>query len=53
MAEKDKIFSSKVKYDGLMDFKEFYKFCYQWLAEEAELDVVENKYAEKISGDST
>ena len=52
MAEKDKIFSSKVKYDGLMDFKEFYKFCYQWLVEEAELDVVENKYAEKISGDS-
>jgi hypothetical protein len=52
MAEKDKIFSSKVKYDGLLDFKEFYKFCYQWLVEEAGLDVIENKYAEKISGDS-
>ena len=52
MVEKDKIFSSKVKYEGVMDFKEFYKFCYQWLVEEAGLDVVENKYAEKISGDS-
>ena len=52
MAEKDKIFSSKVKYEGLMDFKEFYKFCYQWLLEETVLDLVEVKYAEKISGDS-
>ncbi len=52
MAEKDKIFSSKIKYDGLLDFKEFYKFCYQWLNEETGLDVVENKYAEKISGDA-
>ncbi len=50
--EKDKVFSSKIKYDGLMDFKEFYKFCYQWLTEETELDVVETKYAEKISGDA-
>lgn len=50
--EKDKIFSSKIKYEGLMDFKEFYKFCYRWLVEETELDVVENKYNEKISGDS-
>jgi len=50
--EKDKIFSSKVKYEGIMDFKEFYKFCYQWLSEETALDIIENKYAEKISGDS-
>jgi hypothetical protein len=52
MAEKDKIFSSKVKYEGVMDFKEFYKFCYKWLSEESELMVIENKYAEKLSGDS-
>jgi hypothetical protein len=52
MAEKDKIFSSKIKYDGILDFKEFYKFCYQWLSEEAGLSVVEEKYAEKISGDA-
>ena len=52
MAEKDKIFSSKVRYEGLMDFKEFYKFCHQWLSEETGLELIENKYAEKISGDS-
>ena len=52
MAEKDKIFSSKVKYEGIMDFKEFYRFCYKWLTEETELDVIENKYAERISGDA-
>lgn len=50
--EKDKIFSSKLKYEGLLDFKEFYKFCYQWLTEETELDVAENKYSEKITGDT-
>ncbi len=50
--EKDKVFSSKVKYDGLMDFKEFYKFCYKWLSEETQLDVAEEKYAEKITGDA-
>ncbi|MGY4884744.1 MAG: hypothetical protein ACP5NZ_04170 [Nanobdellota archaeon] len=52
MAEKEKIFSSKVKYEGILDFKEFYKFCYRWLTEETELDVIENKYGEKISGDA-
>jgi hypothetical protein len=35
-----------------MNFKEFYKFCYQWLTEESLLDLMEGKYAEKISGDS-
>jgi hypothetical protein len=52
MVEKDKIFSSRVSYDGILDFKDFYKFCHKWLSEEAGLDVVENKYSEKISGDS-
>ncbi len=52
MSEKEDIFSSKIKYEGIMDFKEFYKFCYQWLLEEMQLDVVEDKYAEKLSGDS-
>lgn len=52
MAEKDQIFSSKISYEGLLDFKQFYKFCYQWLTEEAGLNVNENKYAEKISGDA-
>jgi hypothetical protein len=52
MAEKEDIFSSKIKYEGLFDFKEFYRFCYQWVAEEMQLDTVEDKYSEKISGDS-
>lgn len=52
MAEKDKIFSSKISYDGILDFKDFYKFCYRWLSEETSMDMIENKYAEKISGDA-
>jgi len=51
MAEKDKIFSSKMKYDGIVFFKDFYKFCYDWLTEETELDVAETKYVEKLKGD--
>jgi hypothetical protein len=52
MAEKDKIFSSKIKYNGIVDFAAFYKFCYDWLKEETGLSVSENKYSEKLSGDS-
>lgn len=52
MAEKEKIFSSKVKYDGIFDFKEFYKFCYEWLTDELGFEIMENKYAEKISGNT-
>ena len=51
MAEKDTVFSSSMKYDGIFDFKEFYKFCYEWLTEETGLDISEDKYEEKISGD--
>lgn len=52
MAEKDKIFSSKLKYGGIFDFSNFYKFCYEWLADEEGMTVVEEKYVEKLSGDS-
>lgn len=52
MAEKDQIFSSKMKYDGIVSFKDFYRFCYDWLKEETELDVAEKKYSEKLKGDS-
>ncbi len=52
MPEKDTIFSSKVKYNGIMNFSEFYKFCYAWLTDEVGLNVVEEKYSEKISGDA-
>lgn len=46
------IFSSKVKYNGIFSFKDFYRFCYDWLGEEANLFVIEDKYVEKLSGNS-
>jgi len=52
MAEKDKIFSSSMKYDGIFSFKDFYKFCYEWLTEQTQMDVGENEYSEKLAGDS-
>jgi hypothetical protein len=52
MAEKEQVFSSKIKYDGLLDFSDFYKFCYQWLNEESGFDLAETAYKEKIKGDS-
>ena len=51
MAEKDTIFSSKVKYNGIVDFPAFYKFCYDWLDQEVNLELSEEKYSEKIEGD--
>ena len=50
MPEKDQLFSSNVKYGGVFDFKDFYKFAYEWLTEEFNLLVTEEKYEEKIKG---
>ncbi len=52
MAEKDTIFSSSLKYKGIFSFKDFYKFCHEWLTEETGLDISEDKYVEKLTGDS-
>ena len=52
MAEKDKIISNKIKYNGILNFADFYKFCYEWLRDETGLILSEDKYAEKIVGDS-
>lgn len=52
MAEKDVVFSSKMKYTGVFNFADFYKFCYDWLVDETSLDMMEDKYIEKLSGDS-
>ncbi len=46
------IFSSEIKHDGFFSFKDFYKFCYDWLTEEFGLSLTEKKYAEKLKGDS-
>ena len=51
MAEKDTIFSSKIKSKGIFTFDEFYRFCYDWLKDETGLDISEDKYAEKLKGD--
>lgn len=52
MAEKNTVFSSKMKYAGIFSFSDFYQFCYDWLIEEIGLDVSEDKYEEKLAGDS-
>lgn len=52
MAEKEDIFSSKVSYAGIFSFKDFYSFCYQWLTDETGLGISEDKYKEKLAGDS-
>ncbi len=50
--EKHQVFSSKIKYGGIFLFKDFYKFCYDYLKDDLEFAVlIENKYSEKISGD--
>lgn len=52
MAEKETIFSSKIKSTGIFSFKDFYKFCYSWLKDELGFDIMEDKYTEKIDGAS-
>jgi len=52
MAEKETVYTSKVKYNGVLSFKDFYKFCYEWLTGEVGLNITESKYSEKIKGDS-
>lgn len=51
MAEKDTVFSSKLKQTGIFNFKDFYEFTYDWLTDE-NYTVIEKKYTEKISGDA-
>ena len=51
MAEKETIFSSEVKYAGIFSFKDFYKFCYEWITEEIDIDLSETKYEEKLKTD--
>jgi hypothetical protein len=47
----DQVFSSKLKYAGLFNFKQFYEFCYTWLIAETGMEVIaEEEYVEKLSG---
>ncbi len=52
MAEKETIYSSKVKYAGLFPFADFYRFCYEYIKEELEFNLKETQYIEKIKGES-
>ncbi len=52
MPEKETVFSSKVSYTGIFSFKEFYKFCYDWLKDETGMNpLAEMKYEEKLIGE--
>ena len=51
MPEKETKFSSKIKSTGIFNLSSFYKFCYEWLTEEANLTIVEDKYKEKLDGE--
>lgn len=51
MAEKEQLVKNQMKYDGIFNLKDFYKFCYKWLTEETELGpFAEKKYEEKLKG---
>lgn len=51
MSEKDEIIKEKLEYGGLFKFSELYEQAHTWFNEEG-YGVVEDKYAEKISGNS-
>ncbi len=53
MAEEERVFSSKVSYNGIFSFKDFYAFCYNWLRDETNLtSFSEDKYSEKLMGEA-
>lgn len=53
MVEEETVFSSKISYNGIFLFKDFYTFCYNWLRDETGVSSFsEDKYSEKLSGDA-
>jgi hypothetical protein len=51
MTEKEDVYSTKIKYNGIFNFRTFYKFCYDWLVDETGIsNLGEIKYAEKLTG---
>ncbi len=51
MAEKEIIIGEKLDYSGLFKFSDLYQEAHFWFSEES-YGVIEEKYAEKISGNS-
>ena len=47
MVERDLVFAGKLKHTGIFDYKEFYRFCYNWLIDK-DYFLVEKEYTEKI-----
>jgi hypothetical protein len=52
MADKSMLIGEKLDYTGLFNFSGMYKFAHSWLSEEEGYGVVEEKYSEKIAGNS-
>jgi hypothetical protein len=52
MVEKKQIFSSRINYEGVVSFSDYYKFCYDWLTKQIDLILQEKNYIEKIKGDT-
>jgi len=50
MAELEPVFAGRVVHTGIFDFKELYKFLYEWLKDYQYL-IIEKKYSEKIKSD--
>lgn len=50
MVEKDKVYAEKMKYTGIWDFKETYRFLYDWFIDKG-YKLVEKSYTEKIKPD--
>ena len=48
MTEADKIYETKLKHEGLFDFKELYRFFFEWFTS-YDYIVAEKKYEEKIT----
>jgi len=49
MAEKDTIFSSKIKYTGIFSFREIYSFLYEWITQETGLEEFSEDLEKKAS----
>jgi len=51
MVERDRVFRGKIKNKGIFNFKDFYEFLWDFLADE-NYDTFEEKYTEKVEGES-
>jgi len=48
MAEETQVFKGKLKHSGLFDFKELYKFVFNFFKENKEYSMLEKSYSEKV-----